>query len=88
MHYITKKPHFKCTCVSEVGQRQFSVFALAFAVPCLLDVAWEEAQPGFQTLLSSASFFEFCSRSKLFFTLVVETFEILIAESSRSSHGL
>lgn len=49
---------------------------------------WEETQPGFQTLLSSASFFESCSRSKLCFTLVVEIFEILTAWSSGSSHVL
>lgn len=49
---------------------------------------WEEALPGFQTLLGSASFFEFYPRSKLCFTLVVGAFEILIAWSSRSSHVL
>lgn len=58
----------------------------SFAVSYLLDIVVCCVVSGFQTLRSSASFFEFSSRSKLRFTSVVETFEILITWSSRSSH--
>lgn len=65
VHYITQDPHFKCKCVSEVGPCQFSVFALAFAVSYLHDLACVVGRGS--SFAELCLFFEFCSRSKLFF---------------------